>query len=186
MSQNILVLLGDGTLTSANVFSAIAAFNIMNMAFTSIPFVMTTLTNAYVSAKRINHFLHASELEPQNHSSTYYYGAPHDKQQQQDTPFEDTDDSYAIRMQDASFAWTSAQQEPTLHDINLQIKAGSLIAITGRVGSGKSSLLQAMFKDCPKQSGSLAVRGRIAYCDQVAWIVNDTIRNNILYILLAS
>ena len=49
------------------------------------------------------------------------------------------DDSNAIEIRKATFAWGESKQ---LHDINISIKEGSITAIVGQVGSGKSSLLQ--------------------------------------------
>ena len=51
------------------------------------------------------------------------------------------------------FRWSS--DEPTvLEDINITVKKGSLTAIVGTVGSGKSSLVSAMLGEMEKQSGN--------------------------------
>ncbi|KAG0347383.1 hypothetical protein BG004_007885 [Podila humilis] len=68
-----------------------------------------------------------------------------------------------------------------LHDINLKVKHGSLTAVVGRVGSGKSSLVGALLGEMYRYSGTVAARGSIAYVAQTAWILNDTVRNNILF-----
>jgi ABC-type lipoprotein export system ATPase subunit len=41
--------------------------------------------------------------------------------------------------------------DPTLHlkNINLTVKKGELLAVVGKVGSGKSSLLNAIIGECP-------------------------------------
>lgn len=72
-----------------------------------------------------------------------------------------------------------------LSDIRLDVPRGSLTAIVGPVGSGKSSLLQALIGEM-KQTGGVPARfgGSIGYCPQSAWIQNDTIRGNILFGLL--
>ncbi|ORX93279.1 P-loop containing nucleoside triphosphate hydrolase protein [Basidiobolus meristosporus CBS 931.73] len=70
---------------------------------------------------------------------------------------------------------------PVLHDINLQIKRGSLTAVVGRVGEGKSSLVGALLGEMHRYSGSVHAYGSLAYVAQSAWILNDTVRNNILF-----
>ncbi|KAG0319256.1 hypothetical protein BG000_003942 [Podila horticola] len=78
-------------------------------------------------------------------------------------------------------ALSSASSLPVLHDIDLHIYDGKLAAIIGRVGQGKSSLLSAIIGEMYKQQGSVSVYGDVAYVPQQAWIVNATIRDNILF-----
>ena len=68
-----------------------------------------------------------------------------------------------------------------LVDVNLRIPAGSLTAIVGAVGSGKSSLLSAILGEMPLTDGDVAVTGRVAYCAQQAWIQNATVRDNVTF-----
>ncbi|KAG9321113.1 hypothetical protein KVV02_007342, partial [Mortierella alpina] len=70
---------------------------------------------------------------------------------------------------------------PVLHDINLQIKRSALTAVVGRVGEGKSSLVGALLGEMHKYSGAVRSYGSLAYVAQSAWILNDTVRNNILF-----
>merc|ERR1711871_1531614 len=69
----------------------------------------------------------------------------------------------------------------TLVDINMQVKRGSLVAVVGPVGCGKSSLLNCMIGELLYQSGRIHVNGNIAYCDQKVWIMNATVKDNILF-----
>ncbi|KAG0197883.1 Multidrug resistance-associated protein 1 [Mortierella sp. GBA30] len=70
---------------------------------------------------------------------------------------------------------------PTLTNINLTITRGDLTAVVGRVGQGKTSLLNAIIGDMYKRQGSVKVYGRMAYVAQQAWIVNATLRENIVF-----
>ncbi|KAL3973280.1 hypothetical protein ACER0C_024487 [Sarotherodon galilaeus] len=69
----------------------------------------------------------------------------------------------------------------TLHRINLHIKKGSLVGICGGVGSGKSSLLSALLGQMTLLEGKVAVSGGFAYVSQQAWILNDSLKENILF-----
>uniref|UniRef100_A0A3Q0R255 ATP-binding cassette sub-family C member 5 n=1 Tax=Amphilophus citrinellus TaxID=61819 RepID=A0A3Q0R255_AMPCI len=58
---------------------------------------------------------------------------------------------------------------------------GKLLGVCGSVGSGKTSLISAILGQMIVLKGSVAVRGRLAYVAQQAWILNATLRDNILF-----
>ena len=51
--------------------------------------------------------------------------------------------------------------------------------ICGRVGSGKSSLVQAILGEMKCDSGSVKINGSMAYVPQSAWILNKSVRENV-------
>ena len=58
-----------------------------------------------------------------------------------------------------------------LKELNVSIHKGSLIAVIGKVGSGKSSFIQAIAQNMIiiKNNDSLIeINGKIAYCSQEA------------------
>ncbi|KFM76473.1 Multidrug resistance-associated protein 1, partial [Stegodyphus mimosarum] len=63
----------------------------------------------------------------------------------------------------------------------MNIPKGSLVAIIGAVGSGKSSLLSSILGDMKILSGTIDYKGSIAYVPQEAWIMNKSLRDNILF-----
>jgi ATP-binding cassette, subfamily C (CFTR/MRP), member 1 len=67
-----------------------------------------------------------------------------------------------IRINNGSFRWVrkgdvadSEKSRPFMHDINISIEKGSLTAIVGNVGSGKSSLLSAMLGEMECITGNV-------------------------------
>uniref|UniRef100_A0A669ENA4 ATP-binding cassette sub-family C member 5 n=1 Tax=Oreochromis niloticus TaxID=8128 RepID=A0A669ENA4_ORENI len=58
---------------------------------------------------------------------------------------------------------------------------GKLLGVCGSVGSGKTSLVSAILGQMMVLEGSVAVKGRLAYVAQQAWILNATLRDNILF-----
>jgi ATP-binding cassette subfamily C (CFTR/MRP) protein 1 len=64
---------------------------------------------------------------------------------------------------------------------NINVKKGQLVCIVGAVGSGKSSMLSGILGEMHLKSGQLRVHGSIAYCDQRPWILNATVKENILF-----
>ena len=86
---------------------------------------------------------------------------------------------------------TSRGPTITLQDINFSIDPGMLVAVVGPVGSGKSSLLSAILGEMeplhdskvhiPQSEASKSVTGFVSYCSQTPWVVNDTLRGNIIF-----
>ncbi|TFK50066.1 multidrug resistance-associated ABC transporter [Heliocybe sulcata] len=68
-----------------------------------------------------------------------------------------------------------------LKDVEVRIPKGSFVAIVGQVGTGKSSLLQAMIGEMRKTSGEVTFGGSVAYVPQTPWIMNATLKENILF-----
>uniref|UniRef100_A0A8V5G8F5 Uncharacterized protein n=1 Tax=Melopsittacus undulatus TaxID=13146 RepID=A0A8V5G8F5_MELUD len=68
-----------------------------------------------------------------------------------------------------------------LCSVNLDITPGSLVAVVGAVGSGKSSLVSAMLGEMEQLFLSLSFQGSLAYVPQQAWIQNATLKDNILF-----
>src|SRR4051812_13213316 len=65
----------------------------------------------------------------------------------------------AIRVTNGEFAWDRAASS-VLENINLNIGIGNLIAITGPVGSGKSSLISGIVGEMYLKSGSAQISVR--------------------------
>ena len=63
----------------------------------------------------------------------------------------------ALSIDRASFTW-SPDLDPTLKDVSVQVRAGSLVAVVGMVGAGKSSLLSALLGEMQKLSGRVCVQ----------------------------
>jgi len=74
------------------------------------------------------------------------------------------------------FIFSFQAERPTLSNINLDIPVGSLVAIVGSTGEGKTSLVSAMLGELPPVlDTSVVMRGVVAYVPQVSWIFNATV-----------
>ena len=63
-----------------------------------------------------------------------------------------------------------------MSNINLDVSVGSLVAIVGSTGEGKTSLVSAMLGELPSVGDSdVVMRGTVAYVPQVSWIFNATV-----------
>ncbi|KAJ6263982.1 ABC multidrug transporter B [Drechslerella dactyloides] len=75
---------------------------------------------------------------------------------------------------------------PILRDLSLSIFSGQMVMITGPVGSGKSTLLQTLLSETTIYKGSVRINcpNGVAYCAQTPWLVNKSIRDNIIGVSL--
>ena len=92
------------------------------------------------------------------------------------------DEQNSVEIANGSFSWNDGPLAlPMLRNINVSVPSGSLVAIVGPVGAGKSSLVAAMLGLMHRLSGTVAVKENVAYVTQQAWIQNLTLRKNILF-----
>ena len=162
VSFGLYTLLG-GNLTPAKAFTSLSLF-VLRFPLMGIPPVITAVVNANVSLKRLQELLLADERVLQD-NPPLEPGLP------------------AIEIKDGNFVWDAVDGErPTLSSINLEVPTGSLVAIVGSTGEGKTSLISAALGELPAMSGGQVVlRGNVAYVPQVSWIFNASIRDNILF-----
>lgn len=68
-----------------------------------------------------------------------------------------------------------------LRRVDFSCNRGELIAVVGAVGSGKSTFINSLIGEVRILSGSVAVKGRLAYVPQLPFIMNDTVKGNSKY-----
>jgi subfamily B ATP-binding cassette protein MsbA len=96
---------------------------------------------------------------------------------------------------DVSFSYENAEDSPVvLHDINLEVKAGEVLAVVGSSGAGKSTLVHLIPRFFDVSGGRILIddsdvrevtleslRSQIGIVTQETVLFNDTVRNNIAY-----
>ncbi|XP_049775390.1 ATP-binding cassette sub-family C member 4-like [Schistocerca cancellata] len=78
----------------------------------------------------------------------------------------------------ATASWDGSYN--ALQGVSIRAQPGQLCAVVGPVGSGKSSVLQALLGELQTSEGHVSVGGRVAYASQEPWVFAGTVRNNIL------
>ncbi|XP_008214580.1 probable multidrug resistance-associated protein lethal(2)03659 isoform X1 [Nasonia vitripennis] len=181
------------------VFMLTAYYNILRTNMTVFfPQGITQVAEVMVSIRRLQRFMLYEEVSTRADRSLIYRKPRSDdaakkaKKDKKDkangktieefTPVDDPDaDDGSVKLEHASAKWLDFVKEDTLHDINLEVKPGELIAVVGQVGSGKSSLLNVILKELPLTSGTVQVNGQIAYASQEPWLFAGSVRQNILF-----
>ncbi|KAL6103555.1 abcc1 [Pungitius sinensis] len=160
----VYVLIDEhNVLDAQKAFVSLALFNILRFPLNMLPMVISSMVQASVSLKRLRVFLSHAELQEDSVEHKAAVGTSH-----------------SVSIVDGVFSWSRAES-PTLKRLNVSIPEGSLVAVVGHVGSGKSSLLSALLGEMDKLEGSVAVKGSVAYVPQQAWIQNATLKDNITF-----
>ncbi|KAF7636050.1 hypothetical protein Mgra_00004499 [Meloidogyne graminicola] len=184
----------NNLLTPQVAFVSLTLFSQLRIPMMVLAELIGQLVQTAVSNRRLKQFLIASEVDP-------------------NAVEKDLDPQYerAIDVEFASFDWKPkikpfkkhselplSHQHLTrpggskvnicmpyaLNNLELHLRRGLLIAVVGRVGSGKTSLLNALLGEMNKIYGYVGLRGRVAYVPQQPWVLNRTVRENILFSIL--
>ncbi|XP_039991336.1 ATP-binding cassette sub-family C member 3 isoform X2 [Xiphias gladius] len=152
----------NNILDAEKAFVSLSLFNILRFPLNMLPQVISSIVQASVSLKRIQGFLSHDELDPNS------------------VDRKNTATEFSVTVVNGKFTWAK-EDHPVLHSINVMVPQGSLLAVVGHVGCGKSSLISALLGEMEKVEGEVSIRGSVAYVPQQAWIQNATLRDNILF-----
>uniref|UniRef100_G1KCJ5 ATP binding cassette subfamily C member 2 n=1 Tax=Anolis carolinensis TaxID=28377 RepID=G1KCJ5_ANOCA len=149
----------DNVLDAQKAFTSISLFNVLRFPLAMLPMVLSSLVQVsrpfFVCQERLEKLQVTSGVR-------------------------ELAICCAVRFSEASFAWEH-NSNAAIKDVNLEIPCGSLLAVVGPVGSGKSSLVSAMLGEMENIKGHINIQGSVAYVPQQAWIQNATLKDNILF-----
>ncbi|XP_012285682.1 multidrug resistance-associated protein 7 [Orussus abietinus] len=188
-------LLGN-QLDAKTVFTSMALLNMLIAPLNAFPWVLNGLTEAWVSVKRIQKLLDIPDLD-----TTAYYSDPPvgtDIMMKNLTLSmigrQDLQTTFDVEPNVSSNPSPSSESKKSvtfkddeifaLKNLNVTIQKGQLIGIMGKIGSGKSLLLDAILAELTLEKGTLAVNAidkGVGYVKQNAWLQRGTIRDNILF-----
>ncbi|KAH7101421.1 ATP-binding cassette transporter [Auriculariales sp. MPI-PUGE-AT-0066] len=193
------IVLGQ-PLSSSIVFSSMAVFSNLREALWTIGAYTQIVTQGKVSLDRLDEFLNNTELLDR-------YAHSKDDHDSRPPP---TVDASIIGFHRASFTWVNPMvPKNTINsdagnnavtssslsnfgfrlviDDTLVFRRSSINAIVGPTGCGKTSLLLALLGELHFEAVhddswyQLPRDGGVAYAAQEAWVLNETIRDNILF-----
>lgn len=150
------------------VFTVISIFALLEDPFAHLSEVISKVAQAIVSADRICAFLKREKLSLAPEASDVTLAGV---------------EIANLRLQ------YEGQSQPVLSGASFDILPGESVAIVGPVGSGKTTLMQALLREIPLREGSLrfiderkkAAQPRIAYVPQEAFIMNGSLRENLAF-----
>ncbi len=198
-------------LTPAFVFLALPLFTQANLALVVIPMLINEYRRYRESTKRMGAYLFVPNDykklnlgEGEGHvivnDATFEWGVSLDKNAKKGQKKRGISDKNKIAkgnevfstkieqgdsIVEIEFANLSSKQIDergfVLKNISFEIKPKQLVAVVGRVASGKSTFGASILGLITKTTGDLIVEGKTAYVSQEAFIMNETVRENILF-----
>ncbi|CAB3400604.1 unnamed protein product [Caenorhabditis bovis] len=153
----------NNVLTPNIAFVSISLFNLLRGPLMMAADLVSQTVQCIVSNKRIKSFLLEDEIDEEAVNKELRGELYHD----------------SVEVHNASFAWEKHGNKQ-LSFIDMKVKSNELVSVVGSVGSGKSSLLLATLGEMEKINGYVGVRGSVAYVSQQPWILNQSLRQNII------
>ena len=198
----IYVAFLEGTLTPRIVFTTFTLWNLLQYSVTKhIPHAIMGLSECYVACQRIQAFLELPEHQgkQQQQDSCIEKAVSSDAIGQ--SLGTDPEGTRLIQLKNATCYWDNEldmlsssslprgynemvrgrqDRNVALDNVSLTFSVGQLYCVIGKVGSGKSALLQAIIGELPLSSGEMELSYKsISYAAQDPWIMDGTARENI-------
>ncbi|KAM0491705.1 hypothetical protein ACHAP8_010479 [Fusarium lateritium] len=148
----------DGGLSVAEAFTSLSLVSLVTQPLVSVLVSLMQIAGVVAGCGRIQSFLLLKEQDVMT--------------------AEVPENDLAMVIEDANFS--TDEGNTLLTDINMRVVHGTINMIVGKVGGGKSSLLKAIIGENTPSQGIVKREASVAYCDQVPWLRNTTIRKNII------
>jgi ABC-type multidrug transport system fused ATPase/permease subunit len=160
------------------VFTSLSLVSLLTNPVVLLSVSLTRLTSAIGCFDRIQEFL-SKESRVSDVASADEYLVP-ENVSGMELKLVPTQSQALVCMTDCCFS-LGVDSPAILHGLTLKIKCAAFSAVTGPIGSGKSSLLKAMLGEMHRTEGILSVGSfKMAYCQQSPWIFNGTLKTNIV------
>jgi len=174
----------EGHLELGHIFQFIFYVNLLTWPFASVGWVTSLVQKAEASMARILHFL---DTEPEIVSESSVKSGAENNFKAHYNP------SAGLVFKDVGFTYSETGIK-ALEGLNFTLEAGHTVAITGRTGSGKSTILQLVMRMMDPTEGSISFKGaelgiwkldkyreHTGYVPQDVFLFSDTIENNISF-----
>ena len=166
-----------GHLDLGHIFQFVFYVNLLTWPFASVGWVTSLVQKAEASMARILDFLHAQPAvqSPPDARTTPLSNAP------------------ALTFDNVTWTYPETGIQ-ALNQVSFSVNAGETVGITGRTGSGKSTILQLAMRMMDPSAGTIALDGTplhewdlkamrsgYGYVPQDVFLFSDTIANNIAF-----
>lgn len=199
-TYSILAKIRDTTpLTAATAYTSLTILSLLCQAAASVIDAIMGLIQALTSLERIREYLALESgipLPDDNYSATdsdlsaWPTESPRSSHKEDENDDEKNmikpnvneqiDTSAMILLRNCYAGWKRSSK-PVINDVDVTVRKGSFVIVIGPVGSGKSSLLHTILGEIAHTTGTVIVQDvEAAFCCQAPWLINATIKNNIL------
>ena len=179
LSNVLVIFIGgkqfiNGEIELGTLAEFIIYINMLTWPVATVGWVTSIIQQAEASQKRINEFLGQEPeiVSPKKALPTH---------------------SFSIEFQDVCFTYDDGREE-ALKNINFRLESGKTLAVLGRTGGGKTTMINLITRMFDPSSGIVrvggvdvkkldlsALRGYIGCVPQEAFLFSDTLENNIKF-----
>ncbi|ENN80604.1 hypothetical protein YQE_02982, partial [Dendroctonus ponderosae] len=172
------VLLGN-YVTAEKVFSITAIYNVLRPVITILFSIsISSIAEVNVSICRVQKFLSYEEVSGEKEPKGTENGL--DKHESINSkPRKEYFTKPKLVLRNVCAKWEEGNVENTLENIYLNVSSNKLLAVTGPVGAGKSSLINVILKELPIHSGTMEIQGTLSYASQEPWLFSGSVMHNI-------
>ncbi|KAF6199542.1 hypothetical protein GE061_007568 [Apolygus lucorum] len=168
----------NGEINSVKVYVAVALFNTYQIPVSQFMTKGTiSLGESLLSLQRMTDFLLSDEDDARMDETSH----GNDDGLNILNSSVEIDQEAAVSIRGLKATWSEDAAEPVLCDVNLDFPRGELTAVVGAVGSGKSSLIQAILGEMNVKKGSVRLSGSVSYAAQEPWVFQGSLRNNVIF-----
>lgn len=163
-------------LSAVWVFPLFSIFMMLRHPYSMLSINLSEASSALVSAKRIIDFLRLpARRDYREPLAPMAKGSPEDAAMPRLRP------SSVLAFDDVTIRYDS--DSPVIQGLSLKLGQSRKIAIVGKVGAGKSSLIAAVLGELPPAQGAikLAVDAKLGFSDQQSFIQTGTVADNIRF-----
>ncbi|TIA11583.1 putative multidrug resistance protein [Aureobasidium pullulans] len=172
---------GGDELTAAKAYNLISLINLVDEPLGAVTASIPSFMGAVGCFERIQRFLLAetrSDGRVINSRSTPQFSQDSSAIELRAIPDKSVVNTGrdVLTLDECSFGHSAGL--PAVRDLTCTIKEGSINMIVGPIGSGKTSLLLGLLGEIQNLKGFVRMRSTdIAYCQQSAWLPNQTIQD---------
>ncbi|KAK4861145.1 hypothetical protein LT330_004061 [Penicillium expansum] len=165
-------------LDSSKVFTNLSFLTLMTQPLSQIFQTIPEVISGLACISRIQAFMECETREDFRKVAISF-----EKHSEKDSLSSQPSPESEVVIENGSFGWE--QDKFVLQDINAKIPNSSLTLVVGPVGSGKSTLCKALLGEIPFHQGKVTLRTHasasfVGFCDQTAFVLNGTIKENII------
>lgn len=179
------IYVGNNQLTTSGILAALAAIlYVSNYSFFFIYEALYSFAGLKVMCDRINTVMRLPEKSPHEpriryspghflvNDLTAKYRLPGQQLDLEDDDHTNLLDAHEPLVNDNAY-------EDAIKGIQFKAIPGQLIVLTGRIGSGKSTVMRALLGETFLMEGAIIRPDEVAYCATEPFIINDTVQANI-------
>ena len=179
-------------LTPAKTFTVLLFFSALRFPIAYFGRLVGRAALAMEALRRLESFVN----RPTRSENLEKGKLPHEMEASNKADTDDDASGVVLSVKDATFVFEAPHRDESASrksssrelagfsaaDINLSLQPGQVLAVVGPVAAGKSTIINGMIDEVSALPGTkISMRGKVSYVSQTPFIMNATVRDNVLF-----